>query len=63
VFFRGGFLSGGKRILPTTIFNRKPFGRHPLDDTLPVFTQPDEGLKYSTEKEEREEGYTAGKSI
>ena len=61
--FRAGFLSGGKRIIPSLILNRKPSSIHPLDNEVPAFTQCDEGLRYSTEKEELEEGYNAGKAV
>jgi hypothetical protein len=59
--FRGGFLSGGTRIIPALIFNRKPFDPNPLDQNLPTYVQSDQGLTYGTFAEEMEKGYSGSR--
>ena len=49
--FWSGFLSGGKRIIPSMILNK---WKNPLDKKLGSFVFPDEGLVYESNKEKQE---------
>ena len=48
--FWSGFLSGGKRIIPSMMLNR---WKTPLDKKLGSFVFPDEGLVYESDIEKK----------
>ena len=48
--FWSGFLSGGKRIIPSMIINK---WKKPLDKKLGPFVFPDEGLVYESDTEKQ----------
>ena len=48
--FWSGFLSGGKRIIPSMILNR---WKNPLAKKLGSFVFPDEGLVYESDMEKQ----------
>ena len=52
--FLGGFLSGGKRIIPSMILNSPPDKKTPLEADLDAFVMTDEGLEYEADWETKE---------
>ena len=49
--FWAGFLSGGKRIIPSVITKRR---KKALTFNISPFTMPDEGLEYESDDDKRE---------